>query len=168
MNREIAVFSVLFFGLLLAQIFVFSHIMLFNVAMPIVFIYFIIRLPIGMSMNLLYTLSFFLGFLLDIFTDTPGVNSLSCTLLALCKTHVFYAYVPRDDKTQHILPCISTLGWGAYSKYLLTMIGIYSIIVFSVEYLSFADVRSVMIFAGSSTLLSFPLLMAVDSLVSRK
>ena len=155
-------FIILFVVLVLAQVLVCNHIVLFGVGVPMVFIYFIIALPIGMNMNLLYTLAFLIGFIIDIFSDSPGVNSLACLLLALVKTPAFYAYMARDDKTRYILPSISTLGWGVYSKYLLSLTAFYCVAVFAIEYFSLVDVREVLVMAGASTLLTFLLLMAID------
>ncbi|MBD5370314.1 MAG: rod shape-determining protein MreD [Bacteroides sp.] len=151
--------------LILVQVLVFNHIMLFNLAVPFVFIYFILRLPIGMPANLVLSLSFLIGMLVDIFSDTPGVNALACTVLAAVKTPVFYAYVPRDDKTKRIVPAISTLGWQTYAKFLITMVAIFCLLCFIVEYFSFAGFLNILAMAGTSTALSFFLIFGIDSLI---
>ncbi|MCM1153255.1 MAG: rod shape-determining protein MreD [Muribaculum sp.] len=166
MNKEITVYAVIFIVLVLLQVLIFNHIAVFNIAVPFVFILFIIRLPIALRLNWLYTFSFLLGLFVDIFSDTPGVNSLSCTLLAALKRPVFYAYVTRDDKTQDITPTITTLGWSTFSKYVLTMTAIFCLINFSIEYFSFASVKDIAIITGASTILSFLLIMAADSLIA--
>ncbi|MDE6754017.1 MAG: rod shape-determining protein MreD [Muribaculaceae bacterium] len=119
MNKEILQFTILFFIMVLVQVLICNHIAIFDVAMPIVFIYFLIRLPISLGLSVLFTLAFVLGFTVDIFSDTPGVNALACTLLAALRRPVYYAYVPRDDKTKDLIPSISSLGVGTYSKYLV-------------------------------------------------
>ena len=91
MSKYMLTMLFLFPILILVQVLVFNHIMLFNLAVPFVFIYFILRLPIGMPANLVLSLSFLIGMLVDIFSDTPGVNALACTVLAAVKTPVFYA-----------------------------------------------------------------------------
>lgn len=166
MNREIVTLLILFPVLVLIQALVCNHIMLFDVAVPFVFIYFIIRLPIGMSKNLLFTLAFLMGFLVDIFSDTPGVNSLSSVLLAGVKQPVFYAYVTRDDKTKYITPCIKSIGWQDYAKFILTMTAIFSLLNFSIEYFSFAGIKDITLMTLGSTVLTFLLLYAIDSLVN--
>ena len=168
MNKDIISYTILFILMVLVQALICNHIALFNVAVPIVFIYFIIRLPIGINRSLLFTLSFLLGFTLDIFSDTPGVNALACTLLAVMKRPVFYAYVQRDDRTEDIVPCLSTLGWGVYSKFLLTMVAIYCFMAFCIEFFSFADVKDVLIMSASSSLLTFLMLLGIDSLIITK
>ena len=44
--KDVIQYSVLFFVLVLAQVLICNHLALFNVAIPIVFIYFIIRLQV--------------------------------------------------------------------------------------------------------------------------
>lgn len=166
MNRETITMIILFPALLLLQVLVCNHIMLFNVAVPFIFIYFILRLPIGMSKNLLFTLAFLLGFLVDVFSDTPGVNALSSVILAAVKQPVFYAYVARDDKTKNIIPCILTVGWQNYSKFLITMTAIFCFMNFSIEYFSFAQIKDILLMTASSTLLTFIVLFSADSLVN--
>ena len=168
MNKDVVKFAVLFVVMLLLQVLICNHIAIFNVAVPIIFIYFIIRLPISMGQGWLFTLSFVLGLVVDICADTPGVNALSCTLLAALKKPVFYAYVPKDDKTKDITPSITSLGIATYCKFLVTLIGIYCVLVFSIEYFNFADVKEVVILSASSCLLTFITLLAIDCLIITK
>lgn len=165
MQRDIITYAIIFIVLVLAQVLICNHIALFNVAIPFIFIFFILRMPMNMSLNLLYTFSFLLGFLIDVFSDTPGINSLACVILAAVKRPVFFAYVPRDDRTTSVVPGMASLGWAVYTKYALSMTAIYCLLVFSIEYFSFASVKDILIMTVSSTLLSFVLLLALDSLI---
>lgn len=168
MNKDILRFGLLFILMLLSQVLICNHIAIFNVAVPIIFIYFIIRLPISLGNGWLFTLSFIMGLCVDIFADTLGVNALSCTILAALKRPVYYAYVPRDDKTKDLIPSISSLGVSTYCKFLVSLVGIYCLLVFSIEYFSFADVKEIVIFSASSCLLTFVTLLAIDCLIITK
>ena len=168
MSNEVLRFSVLFVIMLLIQVLICNHIALFNVAVPIVFIYFIIRLPIDIGKGFLFTLAFLLGLCIDICSDTLGVNSLATTLLAAFKRPIFFAYVQRDDKTKSLVPSISSLGVGTYCKYLVSMIGIYCIMAISIEYFNFADVKEIVILSASSCCLTFIILLAIDCLIINK
>lgn len=165
MNRTILM-TILFPILVLIQILICNHIMLFNLAVPFIFIYFIIRLPIGMSKNLLFTLSFLLGLCVDIFSDTPGVNSLACVITAALKQPVFYAYTPRDDKTKFIVPSIVTIGWQNYSKFIFSISVIFCLLAFSIEYFSFAEIKDIILMSATSSVLTSVLIYAMDSLVN--
>lgn len=168
MNKEIIKFTLLFIFLLLVQVLICNHIVLFNVAVPIIFIYFIIRLPISMGKGLLFTLAFLLGLSVDIFSDTPGVNALACTLLAALKQPMYYAYVPRDDKTIGLIPSVTSLGVGTYCKFLVSMVGTYCLMAFTIEYFNFADVKEIVILSAASCLLTFIMLLAIDCLILSK
>ena len=161
-------YFILFILCVLAQALIFNGIVLFHVAVPIIFIYFLIRLPINIKLPYLFTLAFFLGLSVDIFSDTPGVNALACTLIAALRTPIYYAYIPKDDVTNRLTPCVSNLGFVEYSKYLLTFVVIYCVMVFTIEYFSFADVKSIVILSASSTVFSFIILLTIDCLIPVK
>ncbi|MDE5652910.1 MAG: rod shape-determining protein MreD [Muribaculaceae bacterium] len=165
MNKNILTLAILYPLLILGQALICNHIMLFNVATPFLFIYFIVRYPIGASRNLELTLAFLLGLAVDIFSDTPGVNALSCTLLAGIKPTIFYAYVTRDDKTKHITPSISSIGWQNYCKYLVTLATIFCLIEFTIEYFSFTAFRDVLFMTLGSTAITFLVVIGLDSLL---
>lgn len=154
--------------LILVQVLICNHIHIFNVAMPFIFIYVIIRMPMTEPTNWLLTWAFVSGFVVDLFSDTPGLNSLACITIAGLKRPILYLYIPKDDRTRDILPSIANLGFGDYAKYLLTLVFIYCVIVFIIEYLSFANVKELGLMIASSTLLSFALLLGIDSLMVTK
>ena len=82
MSKTILNFILLFLLLIPAQAVIFNNLILFNVAIPLVFIYLIIRLPMTVSVNAALTIGFITGLSVDIFSDTVGVNAMACTLLA--------------------------------------------------------------------------------------
>lgn len=168
MNKDIIIFSVLFIVMVVVQVLICNHIAIFNVAVPIIFIYFIIRLPIALGNGALFTLSFLLGLCVDIFSDTPGVNALACTILAALKRPVYFAYIPKDDKTKELTPTVSSMGIGVYCKYLVSMVGIYCLLAFTIEYFNFADVKEIVILSASSCALTFVSLLAIDCLIVSK
>ena len=154
--------------LILAQVLICNHIMLFGVAMAFVFIYPIIRLPLDLKTDWLLTWAFLSGLVVDFFSDTPGVNSLSCVLLAMMKRPKLFAYIPRDDRTKNMTPSLHSLGIGVFSKYLLSMSAVYCFMAFTIEFFNFADIQEIVIMTAASALLTFLLILGIDSIVSRK
>lgn len=111
----------------------FNNLVLFNIAVPIVFIYVIISLPITMGPNKSMTIGFLLGMAVDIMSDTPGLNTLCCTVLSFIRTAIFHLYMPSDADLAEQSPSIMNMGLAAYLKYAGTMILIYCIMVFGIE-----------------------------------
>lgn len=168
MNMQVLKYSILFVCLVAAQVLICNRIVLFDVAIPVIFIYFIIRLPIDLSLNLTLTLAFFMGLTVDVFSDTLGVNALSCTIIAALRRPIYYLYLPKDDKTKEEIPTMSTIGPAAFSKFTLTICGIYCFLLFMFDFFSLAEIGNILIMTLASTVFSFPLLLCIDSLVPGK
>ena len=160
-------YLLLFIVLVLVQVLVCNNVLLFGVAVPFVFIYFIIALPLNLNINILMLLSFLLGFFIDLFSDTLGLNSMSCLLFAVVKKPVFYAYMPKEDKFISAVPSVLLMGWINYLKFALTLSAIYCFFLFGVELLSFASFGRIFLMAFSSTLLTLILLVALDALFNK-
>lgn len=158
----------MFVILVLAQGIIFNNICLFDVAVPFVFIYFIIHLPVTLSTNWLLTVSFLAGLSVDIFANTAGMNALACTIIAMSRRTILHLYFPREDELTIPEPSMRSLGLDVYMKYLFTVVLLYCIIIYLIEAFSIFDITRLLMRIGASTLLTFVLLLAIDSAVSRK
>lgn len=168
MARTVLNFILLFAVLVAAQVIIFNHLFLFNVALPLVFIYFIIKLPVTLGLNRAMTLAFLLGLTIDIFSDTQGMNALACTVFATLKKPVLQLYFPREEDLTDPEPSIRSLGLGVYMKYLITMVVIYCSLYFTIESFSFFyPLRLLLRIVGSSAL-TFILILGIDSLSIRQ
>ncbi|MCM1110285.1 MAG: rod shape-determining protein MreD [Clostridium sp.] len=153
--------------LILLQAVVFNHIFIFDVAMPFVFIYVILRLPVNMSRNWVLTVAFFMGLAVDILSDTQGMNSLASTILAGVRLPVLRLYFPREEDFTYPQPCIRSLGFGVYLKYALTMSLIYCGVIFIIEAFTFFDLVRLGLCILCSTLLTTLMMVCIDSLTLR-
>lgn len=167
MTKTVVQFAILFIVLLLAQVLVFNNICLFNVAVPFVFIYFILRLPITMGTNKVLTLAFLLGLSVDVFSNTQGMNALACTILAMSRNGILHLYFPREDELSNPEPSVRSLGLYTYARYLLTLVVLYSSIIFTIEACSFFMPTLLILRVVSSSLLTFLLLLGLDILYSQ-
>lgn len=150
--------------LILAQVIVLNHVCLFGVAVPLAFIYVILRLPVTISKDFLFTIAFMMGLIVDVFSDTGGINTLSCLVLAALRRPILHLYFNREDELSNPFPSIDTLGMMTYFKYALTMSLVYCMMVFTLEYLSFKYLWHVVFCVLASTILTTALLMGIDSL----
>lgn len=152
----------------LAQAVVFNHVCLFNVAMPFVFIYVILRLPISLNTNWVMTAAFALGLLIDIFSDTYGMNALACTMLGMSRRRMLEVYIPREDDNSDTEPSIRSLGMAVYAKYLFTATLLYCTLVFVIEAFTFFNPMQLVLRIISSTILSGLIMFGVDSMLSNR
>lgn len=166
MSKTTLQFILLTFILVTAQVIVFNHICLFNVAAPMVFIYVIIRLPITLSLNWMVTTGFFLGLTVDIFSDTYGMNALACTLLAMLRRPMLRLYVPREEDLTKPEPTMMSLGTAIFLKYLLTATLFYCALIFIIESFTFFHPLQLLLRIVFSTLLSMIIMLGIDSLMT--
>ena len=163
---ELFVFTLV---LLLAQVLVFNHVCLFGLGVPFVFIFVLLRLPVTLSREWCFTIAFLLGLTIDIFSDTMGMNALSCTLFMALRRPVLRLYVMRDDEITNPCPGSASLGFFTYVKYATTMALIYCIFIFTIEAFTFLNPLQMIMRIVASTLLTSVLLIGIDSLtVSRR
>lgn len=164
MNKTVLYFVAMFVIVLLTQAVAFNNLVLFNCAMAFVFIYMLISLPVTTSTNLALTVGFALGLCVDAFSDTYGLNTLSCTILAFVRKPVFHLYVNHDEDLSGQRLCMRTMGPAAFMKYALTMTLLYCIIVYSIEAFSFFNFWRTLLRIVASTFYTFIIIYAVDNL----
>ncbi|MDE6306605.1 MAG: rod shape-determining protein MreD [Muribaculaceae bacterium] len=164
MAKTIIKFFLIFVTLVLAQVIIFNHVCLYNVAIPFVFLYLIVRLPISLSSNWTMTIGFITGFTVDIFSDTLGMNALACTLIGVMRHGVLRLYIPREDDLAQSEPSLRTLGTAVYLKYIITISLIYCTTVFIIEACTFFNPMLLIMRIVCSSLLTSVLLVCIDSL----
>lgn len=164
MSKTVITLIALFLVLVPAQAVIFNNLILFNVALPLVFIYLIVSLPVTLSTNWAVTIGFITGLSVDIFSDTPGMNALACTNLAFMRKPIYHLYMSYDDDLSGMRPSIATMGSAAYFKYLLTMVAVYCLMLFAIEAFQFFNFRLLLMRTIFSTAFTFIIIYAIDSL----
>ncbi len=150
--------------LILVQVIVLNRICLFGMAVPLAFIYVIMRLPVTISKEWLFTIAFFLGLTIDIFSDTGGINTLSCLILGALRHPILHLYCPREDELTDRYLSIASLGLLTYFKYALTMTAIYCLLAISFESLTLFNAWRLVECIITSTILTTAIIIGIDSL----
>lgn len=160
-------FLVLFIVMVLVQI-VCNNICLFGVAVPLLYIYFIVRLPINISPNWTMTLSFLMGLIVDIFANTQGMHALASTITAACRQTVFGLYFSREDDLADPTPSIRTLGSAIFLKYLFSITLLQCTLLFLIQAFTLHHATITILRIVCSALLSTLLIFGIDSLISSR
>lgn len=169
MNKTALTLLMLYLVLIPAQALVFNNLVLFDVAVPMVFIFMLITLPVTFSANLAMTIGFLTGLTVDILSDTSGVNALACTVLCFIRRPVFHLYMPADNDLAEQRPSLRNMGAAAFLKYAVTMVLIYCTAVFAVEGIGCFNVKLFLLRSLSSTVYTFIMIYAIACLsVSRR
>lgn len=157
---------VLFVILVLLQVLVLNHISFMGYATPFLYIYFILKMPIGTNRNLLILLGFILGFCIDIFCNTPGVNAAATVFTAFVCTPIQRLFFEKDD-FDHFVPSLGNLGI-AFMKYIFTCVLIHTTILISISCFSYLNFTVILLRILSSTLFTTILIYAIEGFSIKK
>jgi len=154
--------------LVLAQAVIFNNLVLFGMAVPLVFVYAIISMPMTWPTNLSVTIGFVLGLTVDVFSNTYGVNALSCTMLAFARKPIFHLYVQRDDDLAGLKPSQRSMGSAAFLKYMVTMAVSYCALALAIDSLAVFSFWRILLQIITSSIFTAALIYALDSIFTRQ
>ncbi|MCH5328220.1 MAG: rod shape-determining protein MreD [Coprobacter sp.] len=164
MNRRIITYTFFFIFLVLLQATVLNDIALFGYATPLLYICFILKLPSLMATNGVMTIAFFMGLIVDIFSNTPGMNAFAATTMAFMRKPVMSLVLPRSDEAVSVIPSMTTFGVEHFIGYTVVMVFQFCLVLFLIDAFTFFNPLTLLLRFLSSALLTFALILAVDCL----
>ena len=139
---------------------------LFDVAFGFFYVGFILFFPFGLSRSMTMSIAFLAGLIIDIFSNTPGIHTSACVLIAFIKDFWIDVSIRRSD--EDIRVDWNELGlWGSV-KYLLPLLLVHHIVIFTVEndgFSSFGLLSSKIFF---SSIYSFVTILGLSILMAPK
>ena len=151
----------------LAQVIVLGRIHLFHYATPLLYVYFVAMFPRNYEKWAVLLWSFLLGLLIDIFSNTPGLAAGTLTLIGMTQTYLVELFIPRDS-VEDLEVSAATLGWGKFSMLSGILILVYCLLFFILEAFNFFDWQLWILRAVCSAALTLLLMLAIESVRSRK
>ena len=121
---------------ILVQVLILNHIHLFNVATPLVYVYFILLFPRNQQRWVSVLWAFFFGLILDSFSNTPGETAFALTLTAFLQPYFLGLYLERDN-SDNFTPSMAKMGFMKYATYVLLLTFIFCFTLFTLEAFSF-------------------------------
>lgn len=167
MTKNAIVSAVMFLLMVFLQV-VCNRICLFNIAVPFVFVYFILRLPMSLSVNWVMTLSFLIGLVVDIFSNTYGMYAMSSTIIVALRKTIFTLFYPREDEMSNPIPSINTLGVSTYIKYMFTLVLLLCVVIYFIQLFTFYNIGLTIMRIIGSSLLTAVILFGFDSIATTK
>lgn len=146
--------------LVLLQVLVLNRISFLGYGIPFVYIYFVMKLPLGYNRSLTTLFSFLIGFTIDIFCNTPGLNAAATTLIGFISRPVQSLFFTIDDYNEQI-PSIGSLG-GAYMKYAILLTFVHHVALVSLEAFSYFNPVILLLRVVVSTVLTSLLILAFE------
>ena len=156
-------FTLLFILLVFLQIWLFGNINLFGFAAPLLYIYFIIKLPTGINRSTILLLSALMGFIIDIFGGALGLNMLVMVFSGFFRFYFVKLFAPRDIPDDCI-PSFDAFGKFLFMRYAGVITFIHISLLYMIESLSLFNPVLLSINIASSFVLTLALIFAFESL----
>jgi hypothetical protein len=119
-----------FLGYFLAQVFLFRHVVLFESAYAFVYVGFILYLPLRISTSFALILAFLMGFCVDAFYDTMGMQAAASVLVAALRPLALQIAKPSGGYENTALPSLFTLGGQWFVFYTLPLLLLHHLLLF--------------------------------------
>jgi rod shape-determining protein MreD len=163
MINSVIRFGLIFIILILLQVLLFNNIQFSGYVNPYVYIMFILLLPIEIPSWLLLLLSFITGFIIDIFTGSPGMHSSATVLAGFVRPYVLRLVSPRDGYEPNSSPSMLTYGFAWFLSYALLIVFVHHIALFYLEVFRFTDFFRTMLRVLLSSLFSIAFILLIES-----
>ena len=156
-----------FILLTFVQVLIFSHIHLFGYATAYVYLIFLLKLPRHTSRNALLMWGFLFGLAVDMFSNTPGINTAAATAMGFAR-NTFLSTFTHNGLPDDFIPGVKSLKWGSYLVYSLMCIVLFYVILFLLELFTISNLVPLLISVASSTLLTMLFVVVTECFSFRK
>lgn len=156
MSRHIIINIFSFIALVVLQIFVFNNIQLMGFVNPYVYILFILLLPLETPRWLLLILAFLLGYTIDYFSHTIGLNIAATVFVAYLRPKLINLIIPKIEPRSEVKIGIVGFGFKSFFLYTSILVLIHHLSLFFLEIFRLSDFLSTMkraIFSSFFTIL---------------
>ncbi len=151
-----------FIAVVLVQVLVCNNIHLFDYAMPMIYVYFLMMFRRDYPRWGILLWCFTLGITLDAFSNTPGVASASATLIGLLQPFIFAPFIQRDS-LDDMDPDMHSMGFSKFAIYSLIIVFIYCLVFYSLEMFGFFNWVEWLLCIGGSTALTYVLILIIEN-----
>ena len=151
-----------FVVLVLVQVLILNNIHFLRIATPFLYLYFIIKMPVGSPRDLVVLFSFLIGLVIDLFSNTPGMHAAACTLTGFIREPLIRFYMGKD-LPDGIYPSYKTFGYGGFFRYVLSLVLIHHVTLFLIESLTLFDPLFLAIRIGASVITTTLLICTIEA-----
>ena len=147
---------------MLIQVLVLNNIHFMRIATPFLYLYFIIKMPVGSERSQVIFFSFLAGLIIDIFSNTPGMHATACTLVGFCRKPLIRVFMGKE-LPEGIFPSYHAFGFGGFVRYVSTFVLIHHATLFLIESFTLFDPIFLVIRIAESVVLSTCLICTVEA-----
>lgn len=144
-------YFLLFLCTALFQIFLFDNVSVSIYLNPLVYVAFIVLLPLDIAPVVLLGAGLAMGAAMDATMGAAGINTIATLLIAFARPAILAVLYRRDDLREGGVPSPERLGHRVFLDYVIVLVVLHHVVFFSLEALSWDHVlRTVVRIIASS------------------
>ncbi len=132
-------YILLFLTAAMLQIFVFDNLTITPLLSPLVYLVFIILLPIEIPPLAMIALGTTLGVVMDWTMGVAGINTIATLFVSFFRANILSLICGKERTNEKGVPSELLLGYGDFIRYIVTMVVIQHVIYFAFESLSITN-----------------------------
>ena len=150
------------------QVLLLDKIHLFKIVTPFLYLYVIVKIPANMTRSQVIAVSFLLGIVIDIFSNTLGMHAAACSLAGLFRNPLMYTFTGKE-LVESSIPSYQSLGVRSFMKYVLLLVILHHVTLFLIESISLFDPRFLLMRIFANVILTVLFIFIVEALnIERK
>lgn len=154
--------SILYFVVfVMFQVLFLNNIHYLRIATPFLYLYCIIKMPIGISRSGVLIFSFITGLIVDMFSNTPGMHAGACALVGLLREPLIH-FLQGEDIADGLYPSYHSFGYAGFIRYVALFVFIHHVTLLLLEALTLFDPLFLLIRVGASVLMTILSICAVE------
>jgi len=136
---------------------------------PYLYFTFLLWLPFGTNRLTMTIIGFFLGFSLDIFTNTPGLHAAATTLVGYLRPTVLNLLLSIETSEEvNKEPSVGSMGWGPFLIYVIALTFIHHFYLVLLEWLQFGSFTYFLGKVFATSIMSVLLILIVELIMNRR
>ena len=153
--RRFFEYLLFFIVLMLLQMFLFDNLALSIYIHPLVYVAFIVMLPMEIATVWMLLLGFVTGAAADMTSGATGLNVIATLPVAFMRRQVLMLMIGKESVDEGGIPSSSRVGTGKFLRYAAMLILLHALVFFTFEALTFSDFHFVLFktLAGSAVTL---------------
>ena len=168
MINSIAKYSALLILLLVIQFLLMDNIQFSGYVNPMVYILFIILLPLDMEAWIVLPLAFITGLIVDLFYGTPGMHTSATLAAGFVRPYILSVIAPRDQYEKGKTPGLKGYGLTWFASYVAFMVIAHHLVLFYVEVFRFESFFSTFLRVLLSSLFSLVFIIMIQFSIIRR
>ena len=149
--------------LVVVQVMVCNRIHLMGYATPMLYVLFLVYFPLNSNRIGNMVWAFLLGLIIDAFSNTPGEATGALTLTAFVQWPLLQASAPKEC-LEDMVPSYKTMGRWNHIRYVFVLVLVHHTAFYVLESFSFFHFTELLITYGASLLLTFVMILILETL----